>query len=71
MKLTRSVFIGILIGAGVGAKLGGLIGNSFHTVSAWFMVEQGLYYGSVIGCLIAISIYYKHKVEKTGNSEKS
>lgn len=69
MNLIRSIFLGVLVGAGVGAKLGGLIGKGFHAVTPWVMVEQGLYYGSVIGCLIAISIYYKRKADKTALTE--
>jgi prolipoprotein diacylglyceryltransferase len=69
MSLIRSIFLGVLIGAGVGAKLGGLIGKSFHSVTPWLMVEQGLYYGGVIGCLIAISIYYKRKVDRSAVAE--
>ena len=69
MSFIRSIFLGVLIGAGVGAKLGGLIGKSFHSVTPWMMVEQGLYYGSVIGCFIAISIYYKKKIDKSAIAE--
>lgn len=69
MSLFRSIFLGVLIGAGVGAKLGGLIGKSFHSVTPWMMVEQGLYYGSVIGCLIAISVYYKKKLDSSARAD--
>ena len=70
MKEARALFIGILIGGGVGIATGTQI-SSYIGQPTWFSIELGLKIGGMIGMTIAIILtIIEKKKQMTLNNAK-
>jgi hypothetical protein len=58
MKKLRTLIIGMMLGGGLGAKIGSFTSTFEANSNTWSPIEMGFLMGSVIGMCIAAAIMF-------------
>lgn len=56
MRKIKALFIGILIGSGVGAKTGALMTHANQLINGFELTSKGLLYGGLLGGMLTVII---------------